>query len=166
MTDTPVIEAMLLRWSESHNGRTVTLQLPADGEHPFRGLPCGPTNGARLAIAIARIADDETTTPVEPDIEASRPADGQSGEGHEMPKGGRRAREAGIACGEGAFSKYLDHTLDVGVCYNADTTVDPRQSIYAICGVKSRADLDHNDEAGRIWDELYSGYIMWVNPPL
>lgn len=60
MDSAAVIEAMLLRWSDSHIGRTVTLLLPDDGEHPFRGLKCGPANGQRLALSVALISDDES----------------------------------------------------------------------------------------------------------
>jgi hypothetical protein len=49
----------LLRWSESSSGgRTVTFQLPDDGdEHPFKGLATGKRDGALLEIEV-RAADD------------------------------------------------------------------------------------------------------------
>lgn len=49
----------LLRWSESSSGgRTVTFQLPDDGdEHPFKGLATGKRDGALVEIDV-RAADD------------------------------------------------------------------------------------------------------------
>jgi hypothetical protein len=175
MQDTPVIEAMLLRWSESHNGRTVTLQLPAEGDHPFRGLPCGPANGQRLAIAVALINDDETTRPVEPEGDgyqrepgksppgkrgsapraSEKPAGGQNGEGHEMPKGGRLARQAGILCGDVRFWKYLEEVRGVRVISAADCA----DYVRAWCGVESRAELDADAIAAATWNRLYAQYL-------
>jgi hypothetical protein len=187
MQGASVIEAMLLRWCESHNGRTVTLQLPSEGDHPFRGLPCGPANGQRLAIAVALINDDETTTAVEAEggdtrpgksppgtyskadwsnrAQASeKPVGGVNGEGHEMPRGGRRAREAGIACGEGAFVRFLVDCCDWfrnDFVWSDAGVLDAPATVRAICGVTSRAALDHDATAAAVWDELHGRYIAW-----
>ena len=163
MTDTPVIEAQLLRWSESHNGRTVTLQLPADGDHPFRGLPCGPANGQRLAVAVALINDDETTTPVEPPSTApEKPASGGNGNGADRPKGGRLAQQAGIVCGEGAFRKFLFDKYP-GAMVTADG--DVAAAVRALCQVSTRAEFDCNYAAAQRWHNLHGEYIAWMNAP-
>lgn len=51
----------LLRWSESSSGgRTVTFQLPDDGdEHPFKGLATGKRDGALVEIEVRDAGDAE-----------------------------------------------------------------------------------------------------------
>lgn len=67
-------EALLLRWGDSStNGRTVTLQLQENGDHPFRGLPSGK-NGQRVMIAVTLIGDDEQPAAPE-DARRETPAD-------------------------------------------------------------------------------------------
>ena len=154
MTDHAIIAGSFsdFRIIKTRSTAQLIIEIPIEhADEALERLGGVPQSGKEKPVAVARLNLDVAREPAP--------------QAPEKPKGGRRAREAGIACGEGAFAKYLDHTLDVGVCYNADTTVDPRQSIYTICGVKSRVDLDHNEEAGRLWDALYGGYIMWVNPP-
>lgn len=51
----------LLRWSESSSGgRTVTFQLPDDGdEHPFKGMPTGKRDGAVFEIVVRSASDPD-----------------------------------------------------------------------------------------------------------
>lgn len=127
--------------------------------------------GTRFMLALAEIGDDETpvsladsTTdqtewcgncdmPFPPGCEGNFQKDGNAcliNRQHiaEKPKGGRRAREAGIACGEEAFQKWFGgHEAD---CANG---------IRSWCSVASRAELDHNEAAGKKWDALYTRYL-------
>lgn len=73
----------------------------------------------------------------------------------EPVKGGARAKRAGILCNSKAFLTFLE----VG---NADAA---KESIYSICSVKSRRDLDHNDDAGKLFDELAKEFDDWMREP-
>lgn len=149
MSEATVIEALLLRWNEGPNGRTVTFQLPDDTpQHPFRGLKAGPTHGQRLALSIALIADDETQSP---------PADNQPKE-----KGKSRAQMAGILCADARFRRFLAE--DIAPCegvavFDLDMAAD---AVRHFCEVSSRSELDTNDQAQWRWDTLVGHYKAWL----
>jgi hypothetical protein len=110
----------------------------AGGPHPFNGLKKGREKGQRMKMRFDLIADDETTT-------AEQPA--------EPVKGGARARRAGILCNEPAFHAWAGFTSDR--YSNEDNAA---YWVCARCSVESRAELDHNEEAGRIWDQIERDY--------
>ena len=143
-THAGVTEAMLLRWSDNHNGRTVTFQLPADGEHPFRGLKCGPTNGQRMALSVALIADDETEHP--------KP------NGSEKPKS--YAQRAALLCKEPAFWRFYEQRQDFEPHRIGDeaTMID---FLRLKCGVSSRSEIIEGTEAGRRFRDLVAEYEAW-----
>jgi hypothetical protein len=151
MSNAAVIESQLLRWSDGPNGRTVTLLLPADtNEHPFRGLKCGPSNGQRLALSVALIADDETQKELEP----------------AKVEGRSFAQRAGILCTEGAFhqflsQKHLKTALQASLCSAKDVDV-AAQALRDLCGVASRKDLVDGTPAGRRYLELEAEYSAWL----
>lgn len=152
MSDTgSVLEVQLLRWNEGPSGRTVTFLLHEDTvQHPFRGLRTGPSNGQRLAIACSLIADDETTTPVEPPSTAP-----------EKPKGGRLAQQAGICCQDARFRKFLRDVYG----YPVSAADEARDAIYTLCGVESRTAFDANSDAAQRWHNLHGEYIVWRDNP-
>ena len=144
MSEATVTEALLLRWNEGPNGRTVTFQLPDDTpQHPFRGLKAGPTHGQRLALSIALIADDETQSP---------PADNQ-------PKEKKRAQEAGRLCTDPRFMAFLGERYNTE-WYAADG--DPAEVVRRLCHVNSRAILDKSEAGAMEWDALRGEYIAWL----
>jgi hypothetical protein len=147
MPNAAVIEAMLLRWGESPTGRTVTFLLPEDdGQHPFKGLKSGPSNGQRLALSVALIADDETQQPVE--------------------ERKSFAQRAGILCNEGAFHRFLsERYLEEAVFGSAshEKVADAAaETIRIICRVPSRRDLIDGTPAGKRYLELDAEYAAWL----
>ena len=156
---TTAIEAQLLRWSDNHNGRTVTFQLPADGEHPFRGLPCGPANGQRIALAVALISDDETTHDMASQA-PEKPVSGGNGNGAKRRwEDLSRAQRAGIRCGEAAFGRFLMERYPGESMTGEDD--DTAATLRLICGVDSRKKLDTDYRAGAIFDRVDSEYRAW-----
>ena len=132
MTNPAVIEVMLLRWSDNQNGRTVTFLLADDGgEHPFRGLKCGPENGDRLAVSIARIADDETQHPV------AVPA---------KPKS--YAQDAGKWCADPEFQKFIGAA-------NGSIAAD---IVREYCRVQSRKEILEGTPAAAKWSDLMARF--------
>lgn len=69
----------------------------------------------------------------------------------ETAKGGKLAQRAGILCDEGGFKAFAaeKHGLDA------------KELIYRLCGVQSRAHLDHDEDAGRAFLELVREYEAW-----
>lgn len=138
-----VIEAMLLRWGESHaSGRTVTFVLPEDdGPHPFKGMKCGPANGQRVALSVALINDDETQAPKE-----RRSFD-------ELPL----SQQAALLCNEPRFRRFLFERYET-----EDTSDAAAKAVRIDCGVESRADLDKSQNAAARWRKLHSEYQAWL----
>lgn len=133
------IECMLLGWAETHaGGAKIVLQLAdPDDLEPFKAMTVakGKIAGQRLACAFVQIGDDEQ--PVQP----------------EQPKGGPLAQLAGRWCGDETFRIWLCQTYpDVVEAIAEASGSKPfaevvAQAIRAICGVQSRAQLDHDHQA-------------------
>lgn len=78
-------------------------------------------------------------------------------------KGGKLAQKAGILCSEGAFIKYLNDTYRVEISNMLrEGPADPADLLRALCGVESRADLDHDDKAASIFKDIESSYRAWL----
>ena len=143
MSDKPITtmfhsEVQLAGWSESHNGGckvTFWLAQPSDLD-AFRAMTVrkGNTAGQRLACALVEIGDDEQ--PVQ-----SEPA--------EKPKGGALAKLAGMWCHDRQFHDWLRGPRGVSV----EDAEEAAQFIRSECGVESRAELDGDETAAKIFHE-------------
>ena len=72
----------------------------------------------------------------------------------DKPKGGELARLAGIWCNEPEFVVWLNSRGLNGY--------DPAQCIREMCGVSSRADLDHNPVAAEKFQRIFRArYMAW-----
>lgn len=74
-------------------------------------------------------------------------------------KGGRLAQQAAIACGERGFWTFLARAYGAKV----ETPDEARAWLCHFCGVSSRADLDHEPEAGKRWREVQQRYRLWLD---
>lgn len=112
--------------------------------------------GTRYMAALVEIGDDEQPVETKP-LTDEQKATAREAIDNMKPKGGRRAREAGIACGDPQFARWLwDRTYcDGTISCSADAATRLRKHL----GVASRADLDHNEPAGQRWDALYAQYL-------
>lgn len=63
----------------------------------------------------------------------------------------RRSQRAGILCGEVRFQKFMDE----------ETAEGAAKAVRQTCGVKSRAEFDTDEKAGREWDRLVAEYDHW-----
>jgi hypothetical protein len=162
MSGASVIEAILLRWGETHStGRTVTFLLPDDGgEHPFKALKCGPDNGQRVALSVALIADNETRSPMTNEEKTALV------ERHTKPAKERKrwdeltlCAQASIRCGEPDFDTFIrtrtTYYLMPGDMSAADIV---RQE----CGVNTRKLLDQIPDAAARWRRLDYDYRLWL----
>jgi hypothetical protein len=161
MNAAAVIEVMLLRWSDNQNGRTVTFLLPDDGgDHPFKGLKCGPSNGDRLAVSVARIADDETQHAVaQPSPSRDSNSTAAGAKQYSLPQ------RVGMRCSDLRFRKFLveqDNNEANYIAYDTDRAAD---SVRVHCGVKSRSEIQPGTEAARKWDALEAKFLAEGNQP-
>lgn len=80
------------------------------------------------------------------------------------PKGGELARTAGMLCADVQFQKWLEGYANVEDLPTVTEGVDAAEraacAIRNICGVESRAELDHNARAAAIFHE--SVYGPWA----
>lgn len=156
-------EALLLRWGDTHNGRTLTLQLDEHfgASHPFKGLKCGP-NGQRMQIICVLIDENEQPVSagnagrqdaVEPPVVKSENA---SVDKPRTPFSSlRRSAQAGMKIKERDFQEWLGVDTDDfkdTVERNADTELKRRLAIV------SKTDLDRWPEAGANWDKLLTDF--------
>lgn len=81
-------------------------------------------------------------------------------------KGGKLAQKAGILCSEKAFRTFLaerDPELSKAVkMLDLDMAAD---EVRSICGIESRAELDHNETAARKFHDLDVEYKAWLKVP-
>ncbi|CDY79454.1 Phage protein [Caballeronia glathei] len=139
-------ELQLAGWSETHNGGCkVTFWLPDATElDAFRSLTVrkGNTAGHRFMAALVEIGDDETPVQREPEPE--------------KPKGGALAVLAGRLCMDPEFWRFLEN--EYGVSFHAcQAANEAAQWIREQCGVASRAELDHNEEAAATFHRVVRG---------
>ncbi|MCB8889951.1 hypothetical protein [Vreelandella malpeensis] len=86
----------------------------------------------------------------------------------DQPKGGPQARRAAMLCQNPRFWLYLDHR------WRAKNALEYREfpdgthkaagatrALRRACGIESRAELDHNDEARAMLDRIVSDYQRW-----
>jgi hypothetical protein len=140
-----VVEAMLLRWGDTHSaGRTITLVLEEtpDG-HPFKGLPCGPANGQRMAISVALISDDET----EVDLDSEKALFSFN-----------FTRQAAILCNQLPFKNFLLEKHRDSI-FDKDTT--PQEMVRSICKVETRKAFNYDQHARDAWIKLRGEYELW-----
>lgn len=160
-------EVQLAGWSDTHTGGAkVTFWLPdAESLEVFKGLTAkkGNVAGHRFAAVLVEIGEDD-----QPVIQ-HHIADA----GKEV-KGGALAKWAGILCNDQLFYRWVMPVYDrvMGGHGYGSGDVDPdsfgsksefcRHCVLVICKIKSRAELDHNHEAGRIFREnIMAPFSEW-----
>ena len=160
-------EALLLRWGESHKGRTVTFQLEPEGkEHPFKGYKCGD-NGQRVKLVAVLIGDDEEPISAKPTAIQV----GSSGEAKAQASKSKshswdtmsRSQRAALRLKSEAFQIWLaekypatwdDFYINQGMLSPeaADATLKDR------LGIASKRDLDNDPVAASRFDSLLTDY--------
>ena len=131
------IEVMLWRWSDGPNGMTVTFQLdPNLPDHPFKGVPWGK-GGQRFAMALAKIADDETV--------------------EEKTAGEKAVIRAGILCKDPEFQRWL-MSLSEGIWVLPEES-SAAHFLYKHCEILSRRELAFDPDALGKFNELVQKYM-------
>lgn len=153
MTPTFQGELMLAGWGETHNGGAkLTFWLPdASDLAVFRGLTVrkGNTAGQRFMAVLVEVGDDEQPAPAtDAAVQAAAT---------EAVKGGQLSKVAAMLCRDPEFRQWFcDRGLNkcrddpLGLRDDHDSVVE---ALRWHCGIESRAELDHNPEAARIFHE-------------
>jgi hypothetical protein len=115
-------EARKVALKQDRTGYVLTLSLHPD-EIPIELLR--DFVGARYAVAIVRIQDDETPVPYN-----------------------NRVQTAGMLCRNPAFQGWLD----------VDSEDEAASKICEICGIQSRSELNGNEKAQALFDQLIKSY--------
>ncbi|MFW6344739.1 MAG: hypothetical protein ACOC0M_00185 [Halomonas sp.] len=83
-------------------------------------------------------------------------------------KGGRLAAQAGMLCGDPGFRLYLDQRrrwrdslTQAQLPDGTHTAQDAADAIRQACGVKSRAELDHDEMAATMFRRIVSDFGRW-----
>ena len=114
----------------------IIFEVPSEKWPEAYGILGEPTIDASDWFAIARM------TGVEPQV----------------AKGGKLAQRAGILCTEGGFRRFLADRIGRPHIISEE---EAKNEIYRICGVTSRAHLDHDQQAGSAFLNLVSEYDAW-----
>ena len=164
-------QAVLLRWSDSHKGRTVTLLLEDTGErHPFGELKCGHEHGQRMQIACVLVNDAEE--PV-----ANATASSQGGEAEKETPAGEvpntnaripelsqkrertRSQIAALKLTDPYFQNWLIPR------YADQTEINDRPAaaiadavLKRVLGIGSKSELDSNPAKAEAWDRLETSF--------
>ena len=103
-----------------------------EDRNPFMDFDQGREKGQRFRVTFHLLADDEKST--EPNAE--------------RPKGGDRAKRAGILCNDPAFQKWIG-ALD---------EAEAADRVRVRTGVGSRAELDHYSDCAQHFDDLVDAF--------
>lgn len=161
-------EAMLVRWSETPKGRTVTLLLdPLVGEqHPFKFLKCGE-NGQRMQIAAALIGDDETPTvpPTKPKVAEKKTVEAEVHKERTPFDKLPRSQQAALRCCDEEFQVWLagkypeiwdSHYIDGHMLSNGAANA----TLKDVLKIASKTELDISDAKADAFDRLMTDYSV------
>jgi hypothetical protein len=124
-------EAVKVSLKQDRTGFVLTLNIHPDEipEELMRDYV-----GARYAVVMARILDDESATQYE-----------------------NRVKRAGILCRTREFQFWL---TEQGLALHKSEE-DAVEALYALCGITSRTELNGNSEAKQKFDDMVKEYEQW-----
>jgi hypothetical protein len=148
---------MLLAWAEtSQGGSRIVLQLAdPDDLEPFKAMSLAKGRGKnaiagqRLMVAFVEIGDDEQPVAESQDDMNRR----LTKRVMDMPiaKGGPLSRLAGRWCNDEAFQKWITPLGEIECRGDSETAA---ALVRTLCGVKSRAEIDHDPKAAEKFERL------------
>ena len=139
-----MVEAWFAGWTVNHSkGATIAVTIEPETFDQLRVLD----EKQALDVVVYEIEEDGTShnEEVRSAVEAKL-------------KGGPMSVQAGKACNEISFHRYLERRVGGEIRDSKDAANAVRTS----CGVTTRAKLDHDENARVAWRQLYRGYLAEI----
>ncbi len=165
MIDHPVVLATFEEFRPVKTRKSVQIicEIPEErADEALRALGGFPQSGYSIWVGIVRVDETVATAPAEPADAQTPPEAPKVANDPERPPGGPLARRAGILCKQAGFQ---DTMAAMGRARNmacsAESTEEDAaaEMLRRLCGLnKSRAELDHNPEAARIFKQIERDY--------
>lgn len=106
-----------------------------------------PRPGDEVPVAVARLDPEKAKATPVASKKPRRPF-------HELPL----SQQAGIRCQDEGFRNFLSRMK----FWQAATESEAAEYLYSACGVESRAFLDTNEQAGKVWQRINTAYEQWA----
>lgn len=143
-----------LRFIKSRKVCQIVVEIPIEAGGAFVAAFGTPDPSKGVPIALARI--DQNTKAI---------AALYGKETEPERKGGKLAQRAGILCSEGGFQRFVaERVAKMAGMAAPVNNIDPEDVAVFVrnhCGVESRAELDHDVEAARKFNDLEMEYKAW-----
>lgn len=143
MTEATAISGTRRQYKEMADG---TLRVQIDIDPQFKAQFLEMFGQIDMPVALA---------PLQADFE--RPKE------PERPKGGPLAQSAGILCGNELFQKFLlekvPQLFAESTCLSNEE--ETAEVLKKLCGIESRAELDHNQESATKFHQIMRQYREW-----
>ena len=72
----------------------------------------------------------------------------------------RLSANCAMVSNQGAFPKFMAEKYPDLEIFDRDGAVN---AVRYHCGILSRSELDHNEQAGALWRDLRAEYHVWLN---
>jgi len=140
----------------------LVFEVPVEGaDAAYQALGGMPDPGASVWCAIARLQTEGKVRPqAEAETNATAFTEKPALEAAPQARAGRLTKQAGIACSDPRFWKFLTEN-DMPVANEHDAAV----AVRFICHVASRKELIPRTEAGDEWENLFGRYLAWREAP-
>ena len=129
-----------LKFIKSRKVCQITIEIPIEAGASFVAAFGTPSPATGVPVAVARL---------DPNAKPEK-------------KGGKLAQRAGILCNEGGFWRWLSES---GRSFVVNSSEAAGEYVRNNCGVSTRAELDHNDDAARRFLNLEAEYKAWLTVP-
>jgi hypothetical protein len=156
MADEAIIEAEYVEWKmvKTRSALQLVFEVPLEAQETVMRALGTPLPGRSNPVAIARLLPaDERSNVVQ--IEDRRPVDSEPGR---TPR--PLSQVAAFLCTVQAFKCYIfEKALGFDHVPNTDEATDWLRSV---CQVKSRRELDSDEQAARRFRDIRTGYDVWL----
>ena len=79
------------------------------------------------------------------------------------PKGGEWAKLAGMWCADPDFWRFASENTHCGILWYVDNPQTAKEFVCEICGIESRAELDHSESAFGLFNDLIRfPFMAWM----
>lgn len=131
----------------------VSVEFPLERYQAFVAAFGGPTPGAEIPVALARLAPEKPAT-------ASRSANGGDAKERRPLKELPFPQQAALRCGDAEFRHFLfvEIEADLNMTATADAAAD---FVRNYCGVSSRSEIRPETNAGILWERLNARFTAW-----